>query len=439
MTTETVREERAPRDPLDPPAPAPAPPALTAAQAPRTRLPETFRSLRHRNFQLYFGGQLVSVAGTWMQVIAQGWLVYRISHSEWTLGLVGFASAIPALLVSPWGGVVVDRVSKRNLLVICQASAMLLAFIQAALSFSRQTQVWHIVLLAAALGLVTAFEAPARQAFTVEMVGREDLTNAIALNSMMFNGARIIGPAIGGLLLATVGDGWCFFINGLSFLAVIGGLLAMRVSPRAIPPAIKSPWHELASGLRYVYSQPEQFGLLLLALIYSVFGLSYAAILPAFVDRVLHADAAAFGVLNAVTGLGAFTGALLVARYGSQGQRGRWLFITCLIFPLALAAFAYTSDYALSLVLTYILGLTFMVQFTVMNTLLQLQVSDAMRGRVMALYVLTFFGFLPFGNLAIGALAEAWGLSLTIALSSAVSLVLAGVVFLVLPRLRRLP
>ncbi len=358
MTTDTVREERVPLDPPLPAAPALAP-ALTPV--PRTRLPETFRSLRHRNFQLYFGGQLVSVAGTWMQVIAQGWLVYRISHSEWTLGLVGFASAIPALLVSPWGGVVVDRVSKRNLLVICQASAMVLAFIQAALAFSNQTQVWHVVLLAAVLGLVTSFEAPARQAFTVEMVGREDLTNAIALNSMMFNGARIIGPAIGGLLLASVGDGWCFFINGLSFLAVIGGLLAMRVTPRAVPPAIKSPWHELASGLRYVFVNPLQFGLLLLALIYSVFGLAYSAILPAFVDRVLHADAAAFGVINAVTGLGAVTGALFVARYGGAGQRGRWMFLTCLVFPLALAAFAYTTVYWLSLVFTFILGVTFMV------------------------------------------------------------------------------
>ena len=426
MTTDTVREERAPLDPLTPP------------PARRSRVPETFRALRHRNFQLYFGGQLVSVAGTWMQIIAQGWLVYRLSQSEWTLGVVGFASAIPALIVSPWGGVIVDRVSKRNLLVAAQAAAMLLAFIQAALSFSNQTQVWHVILLAVGLGFVNAFEAPARQAFTVEMVGREDLTNAIALSSMMFNGARIIGPALGGLLLATVGDGWCFFVNGLSFLAVIGGLLAMRVTPPAARPVSNSPWRELAAGLRYVVGQAEQFGLLLLALIYSVFGLSYATILPAFVDRVLRADAAAFGVINAVTGLGAFSGALFVARYGSHGQRGRWLFISCLVFPVALAVFAYTPAYLPSLGLAFLLGLAFMIQFTLMNTLLQLHVSDLMRGRVMSLYVLTFFGFLPFGNLAIGTLAEAWGLSLTLALSAGVALVLAGLVFLLVPRLRRL-
>ncbi len=424
VTTDTVRDERAPRDPLTPPP---------------SRVPETFRALRHRNFQLYFGGQLVSVAGTWMQIIAQGWLVYRLTHSEWTLGVVGFASAIPALLVSPWGGVIVDRVSKRNLLVVAQAAAMLLAFIQAALSFTNQTEVWHVILLAVGLGFVNAFEAPARQAFTVEMVGREDLTNAIALSSMMFNGARIIGPALGGLLLATVGDGWCFLINGLSFLAVIGGLLAMRVTPPPPPPAKAAPWRELAAGLRYVFGHAEQFGLLLLATIYSVFGLSYATILPAFVDRVLHADAAAFGVINAVTGLGAVCGALFMARYGNGGQRGHWLFISCLVFPIALAAFAYTPAYLPSLGLAFILGLAFMIQFTCMNTLLQLHVSDLMRGRVMALYVLTFFGFLPFGNLAIGALSEAWGLSLTLALSAGVSLVLAGVVFLLVPRLRQLP
>lgn len=426
MTPDPVREAR--------------PPADLRLAAPRpSRVPETFRALRHRNFQLYFGGQLVSVAGTWMQIIAQGWLVYRLSRSEWTLGLVGFASAIPALLVSPWGGVLVDRVSKRNLLVAAQAAAMVLAFIQAALAFTNQTEIWHMVVLAALLGLVTAFEAPARQAFTVEMVGRDDLTNAIALNSMMFNGARIIGPALGGLLLATVGEGWCFLLNGLSFLAVIGGLLAMQVSAPPIPPAARSPGRELAAGLRYVFVHPEQFALLLLALIYSVFGLSYAAILPAFVDRVLHADAAAFGVLNAVTGVGAITGALWVARNGSRGARGHWLFITCLIYPVALAAFAYTSNYLLSLALTFVIGVCFMIQFTLMNTLLQLHVSDLMRGRVMALYVLTFFGFLPFGNLALGTLAEAWGLSLTLALSAGVSLVLAGAVFGIVPSLRRLP
>ena len=190
-----------------------------------------FAALRHRNFQLYFGGQLISNAGTWMQVIAQGWLVYQISHSELALGVVGFASAIPSLLATPWGGVVVDRVPKRTLLILTQTGAMLLAFILAALAFTGLVQQWHIILLAAGLGLVNSFDSPGRQAFVVEMVGREDLPNAIALNSLMFNSARIVGPAIGGLLLAVVGAAWCFTINGISYLAVIAGLWAMELHP----------------------------------------------------------------------------------------------------------------------------------------------------------------------------------------------------------------
>ena len=186
--------------------------------------PDTFAALRHRNFQLYFGGQLISNAGTWMQVIAQGWLVYQLTHSDLALGIVGFAAAVPALIVSPWGGVVVDRVPNRTLLIITQASAMLLAFLLAALSFANVVQEWHIILLAGGIGLVNAFDGPGRQAFVVEMVGRDDLPNAIALNSLMVNSARVIGPALGGILLAVVGAAWCFTINGISFLAVIIGL-----------------------------------------------------------------------------------------------------------------------------------------------------------------------------------------------------------------------
>jgi MFS family permease len=398
----------------------------------------TFRSLRHRNFQLYFGGQLISVAGTWMQVVAQAWLVYEISHSDLTLGIVGFAAAIPALIVSPWGGVIVDRVPKRALLIITQAAAMLLALILAALNFTHSVQVWHVVALAAGLGLVNAFDGPARQAFVVEMVGREDLTNAIALNSMMFNSARVIGPAIGGLLLASVGAGWCFLLNGLSYLAVIAGLWAMQLPPHAVRRAIAPPLKELASGLRYVWHQVDLSALLLVALVYAVFGLSYATVLPAFADQVLHAGASGYGLLNAATGLGAVGGALIIARSGGGGQRGRLLVLASLAFPIVLLAFAFTGVFPLSLFLALALGLLFMVQFTLINTLLQLRVVDEMRGRVLSLYSLTFFGFAPFGNLATGNLSQHWGLSLTIGLSAVVALVLFLVIFAVVPRLRHL-
>ncbi len=424
---------------LDPPLAPDTPPQVVPLRARQFRAPSTFRALRHRNFQLYFGGQLISIAGTWMQIIAQGWLVYQISHSELTLGIVGFASAIPALIVSPWGGVIVDRVPKRRLLVITQTCSMLLALILAALTFTGLVRVWHVVVLAAMLGLVNAIDGPGRQAFVVEMVGREDLTNAIALNSMVFNSGRVIGPALGGALLATVGSAWCFLINGLSFLAVIGGLVAMRMPPPPAQRATASPWQELTGGLRYVFKHTEQFALLLLALIFAVFGMSYSTLLPAFVDQVLHAGASGFGLVNAFTGFGAVAGAFVIARYGGQGQRGRWLTIAAFSFPILLSAFAFTANFPLSLALAFGLGVSFMLQFTLINTLLQLSVADEMRGRVLSLYMLTFFGFAPFGNLAIGNLAHNWGLSLTIALSAMVSLILSTSVLLLVPRLRRLP
>ncbi len=412
---------------------------MFSAAARSQRLPRTFRSLQHRNFQLYFAGQLISVAGTWMQVVAQAWLVYELSHSELMLGIVGFAAAIPSLLISPWGGVVVDRVNKRNLLVITQGSAMVLAFILAALTFAGIVQVWEIIVLAALLGLVNAFDGPGRQAFVVEMVGREDLSNAIAINSMMFNGARVIGPALGGLLLATVGTAWCFFINGLSFLAVIVCLLLMRLTPRTQVLEIGSPWNDLKHGLRYVLLHREIFALLMLALIFSVFGISYNTILPAFVDQVLHTDATGYGVLNAFIGAGAVVGAFIIARYGERGQRGRWLIWIDLAFPFILLAFAYNPNLGLALLLAFGLGIGFMLTFTIINTLLQTNVDDKMRGRVMGLYTLTFFGFAPFGNLAIGILANQWGMSFTILLSATCALILSAIVILLVPQLRKMP
>jgi MFS family permease len=411
----------------------------TASSAQAPRVPKTFHALQHRNFRLYFTGQLISVAGTWMQTVAQAWLVYELSHSELMLGIVGFAAAIPALLVSPWAGVVVDRVNKRNLIVITQASAMILAFILAALTFAGIVQVWEIVMLAALLGLVNAFDGPARQSFVVEMVGREDLPNAIALNSMMFNGARVIGPALGGILLATIGTAWCFFINGLSFLVVIACLLLMRLTPRTQILQIGSPWSDMKHGLRYVLLQRNILALLTLALIFSVFGISYTTLLPAFANQVLHVEATGYGLLNAFIGVGAVCGALIMARNANRGGRGLRLARVNLIFPLVLALFAFNPYFGLALPLAFGLGICYMLTFTSINTLLQTNVDDQMRGRVMGLYTLTFFGFAPFGNLAIGTLAERWGMSSIIAVSAACALVLAVIVNLLVPQVRKMP
>ena len=415
------------------------PPQVVPLRARQFRIPTTFAALKHRNFQLYFGGQLISNAGTWMQIIAQGWLVYEISHSDLTLGIVGFASAIPALLISPWGGVVVDRVPKRGLIVITQSVAMLLAFILAFLAFTGLVQVWHIIVLATALGFINAFDGPARQAFVVEMVGREDLPNAIALNSMMFNSARVIGPAIGGILLAAFGAAWCFTINGLSFLAVIAGLLAMSLPAINRNVLHQSPWTQLKQGVRYVSLHTDLLALLLLAIVFSIFGLSYSTLLPAFVEQVLNQGAMGYGAINAAAGLGAVTGALLIARSGGNGHRGSWLNMANLGFPLVLITFAFVSFFSFSMVLAYGLGVFFMMQFTLINTLLQTRVEDVYRGRIMGLYTLSFFGFAPFGNLAIGVVAEKFGLSLTIGVSALLALLLSRLIVQKFPQVAKLP
>jgi MFS family permease len=399
---------------------------------------QTFSALRHRNFQLYFGGQLISNIGTWMQIIAQAWVVYQLGHSELTLGLVAFSSAIPVLVISPWGGVVVDRVSRRSLLMMTQAGSMLLAFALAALSFTGAVKEWHVIVLAALLGVVNAFDAPARQAFVPEMVGKEDLPNAIALNSIMFNSARVIGPALAGMLLAIIGASWCFTLNGISFLAVLIGLWLMRLPPHLAVHAPASPWKQLVSGVKYTAHNREMSALILLALVFSFFGISYSTLLPAFVEKVLHQGALAYGWVNAVTGLGAVSGAFLLAHRVSNGRRGKWLVFTNLAFPLILIAFSFTSLYPLSLVLAFGLGIGFMVQFTTINTLLQTRVEDGFRGRVMGLYTITFFGFAPFGNLLIGFLGEKLGMGIAMALFAICSLILSRLILMKIPEIRKL-
>jgi MFS family permease len=374
-----------------------------------------------------------------MQIIAQGWLVYQISGSELALGIVGFASAIPALLVSPMAGVITDRVSRRAMLVATQTSAMLLALILATLTFMDVVEVWHVVLLAAGLGLVNSFDGPARQAFVVEMVGREDMPNAIALNSMTFNSGRIIGPAIGGAVLVWLGAAWCFLLNGLSFVAVITGLLMMRLPPRERVSTSLSPWRQMKSALEYLGGQPELRALLLMALAFSLFGITYSTVLPAFIDKVLGQGAAAFGTINAMTGIGAVSGALIVAKWGDRGQRGRWLTWAILGFPIVLTFFAVNRVYPLSLLLAVLLGVSFMLTFTLINTLLQTNLLDEMRGRVLSLYTLTFFGFTPFGNLAIGSMSEWIGLSQAIVISAALCFVAAGAILVLVPSVRKLP
>jgi MFS family permease len=396
-----------------------------------------FSSFRHYNYQLWFSGQMISVIGTWMQSIAQGWLVYQISHSEFALGMVGFASAIPVLLVSPWSGVITDIVPKRKLLVFTQVAAMLLAFMLAALTFSNTVQVWHIMVMAAMLGVVNAFDAPARQAFVVDMVGREDMVNAIVLNSMLINGARVIGPALGGFLLAWLGSSWCFLLNGVSFLAVIASLLAMRVPPHLALNHYENPFKQFMEGVEYSRRHRGILGLLLMAIFFSVFGMAYAALMPAFVDKVLHADASVYGIMNALIGAGAVLATLVLGYLGSA-RRGWLLAAASLAYPLLVAALGVNTNLPMAFGLALGVGFGFMIQANSMNSLLQIQVEDHMRGRVMSLYTLTFFGLSPFGSLAAGALAEHFPLSLTVALTAAIMLLGSLVILWKIPEIRRM-
>jgi MFS family permease len=341
-------------------------------------------------------------------------------------------------LISPWGGVIVDRVSRRNLLIMTQAGAMLLAFTLAGLAFTGIVQEWHVIVLSALLGVVNAFDAPARQAFIPEMVGKEDMPNAIALNSVMFNGARVIGPAIAGLLLAIIGPAWCFTLNGISYLAVITGLGLMKIPVRQVLYNLASPFKQLVGGLQYARHNREIAGLILLSLVFSIFGVSFSTILPAFVEKTLHQGAIFYGWVNAVTGLGAISGAFLLAHRISNGRRGQLLVWTNIAFPLLLIAFGFTTWIPLSLLLAFGLGAGFMVQFTTINTLLQTRVADDFRGRVMGLYTITFFGFSPFGNLLIGFLGEKLGLTFAMTLFALCSLILSRLVLSKTPEIKKL-
>lgn len=382
----------------------------------------TFAALRHRNFRLYSIGMLVSVAGTWMQAIAQGWLVWELTESARMLGVVAFAGAIPALLVSPWAGVIADRWNKRTILLVTQVGAMFCALALAALAFTGHAQIWHILVLAILLGAITAIDQPARQAFVVEMVGKEDLPNAIALNSMIMNGARIVGPATGGMLLVLFGAAWCFLINGLTYIAVIAALLAMTITPHERRVRLQSPWAELRGGLDYVRRDGILATLLLQATLFSVFGIVYGTMLPAYVDDVLHVGAEAYGFINAAQGLGAVASAYILARWGGRGTKGRWLYMVAFAFPFLLAAFAWSISLPMSLGLVFFMGICFLGQFALINTLLQTQVDNTMRGRVMSLYTLTFSGLAPFGNLLIGSLADSWGMSMALTASAVITL-----------------
>jgi MFS family permease len=408
---------------------------MTSSERPERSLPVALRALKHRNFQVFIGGQLISLIGTWMQSVAQSWLVYKLTGSSLKLGAVGFASQIPVFLAAPLGGIVADRYNRHRVVIGTQIASMVLAFILAALTLAHVITVPEIFVLAALLGIVNAFDIPGRQSFLVEMVGREDLMNAIALNSSMFNGARIIGPAIAGILVARIGEGWCFFANAVSYIAVIAGLLMMRVPPREYRSA-GSPLAHIIEGFRFVRNTAPIRALLLLLGLVSLVAMPYTVLMPIFADRILHGGARGLGILMGATGVGALLGALtLAARTGVQGL-GRWVTLSCAGFSITLTAFAFSHNFWLSTALLVPVGFCMMLQMSSSNTLIQAMVPDHLRGRVMAVYSMMFMGMAPFGALLGGALADRLGAPLTVSMGAIACLGGAAIFGLRLPSIR---
>jgi MFS family permease len=388
-----------------------------------------FRALRHRNFRLYFGGQFVSLIGTWMQSVAQGWLVLKLTNSALMLGVVSFAGYLPVLLVALFAGVIVDHADRRRLIVTTQVLLMLSAFILAALTWAGVVRVEHVIVLAALNGLVTAFDMPARQTFVVEMVGREDLPNAIAINSMVFNGARVIGPAIAGVLISAIGIAGCFFLNGLSYIAVIISLLLMELAARELPRIGSSMLQRLGEGFDYVWHHRASFYLLLLIAISAGFGMQYSVLIPVFARDILHGNARAYGFLLAAQGVGALLGGVVLASSRTpRGLRQNLLF-GLLGSAAGIFVFGFSSAMWLSLLAQMVIGAGLLNYMATNNTMLQLFVSDELRGRVMSMYTLSFIGLAPLGSLEVGYLGERVSPQIAVAGAAAATLI-CGIILL---------
>ena len=362
--------------------------------------------------------------------------MYRLTGSSFLLGAVGFAGQIPVFLIAPFGGTMADRHNRQRVVIATQTAAMLLALVLAALTLTGRVQVWHIFGLSALQGVVNAFDIPARQAFLVDMVGKEDLMNAIALNSSMFNGARIVGPAIAGVLVASIGEGWCFFANGISYIAVIIGLLLMRVQAPGKLAGRGSPLEHILEGFRFAVSTGPIRAILLLLGLVSLVGMPYAVLMPVFADKILHGGARGLGILMGATGVGALLGALTLASRSGLSGLGRWISLSCAGFGVFLVAFSLSRYFWLSAAVLVPVGFCMMLEMSSSNTLIQAMVPDQLRGRVMAMYSMMFMGMAPFGALMGGTLADRLGAPITVAMGGVACVGGAMVFGMRLPNLR---
>jgi len=400
--------------------PAPAP--LT----PATRVPHTFRALRHRNFRLFISGQIVSLVGTWMQNVAQAWLVYRLTHSELLLGTTWFCSQIAVFALGPLGGLACDRYSRQKVVVATQTLSMLQAFALAALTLTGNIQVWHVLALAVALGVINAFDMPGRQALVIQMTSQEDLINAISLNSAVFNAARVIGPGVAGLLVSAVGEGMCFLLNGISFLAVIFCLLAMRL-PRFEPHPPAPVLQHLVDGFRYAAHHRQVRSVLSLMAAATFGGMPAFVLMPFFADDIFHRGSRGLGYLMGAMGIGAVTGTLVLARRTRPGGLGRVMVVSGLTTGAGYLAFAFSQSFYFSMAIMPIIGYSVMRQMASANTTIQTAIPDQYRGRIMALYAMTVVGLGPFGSLAAGAIASRTNARVALACGGVLAMAAASV------------
>ena len=384
------------------------------------RLRQTFRALEHPNYRLFFFGQLVSLIGTWMNNTAEGWLVYQLTGSKALLGVVAAASTGPMLLLATWGGWLADHQPKRSILVATQTASMALSFVLAFLVWRGAVQPWQLIVLAAAGGVIMAFDMPARQSFIIEMTSRENLINAISLNSAAFNGARVVGPSIAGLLMAHIGIATCFFVDGVSFIAVIAGLLLMRLAPHRPPERLETVFEGAISGFRYVWNTPRLLRVFFLFGVVGIFGWSYAVLMPAIARDVLKVNEASYGLLLAASGFGALCGALAVATAGQTIPPRTLALGGTLLFSAAIACFAFTRVQWVAMIFLAAAGFGLLLFFSSANSAVQTGVPDHMRGRVMGIWALAFGGAVPIGGLEAGTVAHYFGAPATIAIGAVI-------------------
>lgn len=398
-----------------------------------------FRSLQYRNYRLFFSGQSISLIGTWMQRIAMPWLVYHLTGSAFLLGLVSFAGQIPAFLLAPVAGVVSDKYSKYRILLITQILSLIQALILAILALTGTLQIWQIVLLSIALGCINAFDVPSRHSFVIEMVEKkEHLGNAIALNSMMFNGARLIGPSVAGLILATAGEGICFLINAVSYIFVVGSLLLMNIQKKEGKRKPGKLLHEMKEGLNYTFGFPPIKHLLILLAVVSLMGTSYQVLMPVFAKEVLHGSSSTFGFLMGAAGLGALIGAVFLASREALIKLGRIIPAASAIFGAGLIILSFSRSIYVSLMLMIIIGAGMMLHTASSNTILQTITDDDKRGRVMSFYAMAIMGTAPFGSLIAGSLAKIIGTPYTILFGGISCVAGAFIFYRKLPELKRI-